>query len=298
MRGLDYKWIAALDAVLQYGSFERAAEKLCISQSAVSQRIKQLEKFIAQPALVRCSPPKPTLIGKKLLGLYRRVLLLEQETMPELLNDTLARPVTLSIATNADSLASWVIPALEPIMKKENVAFHFSILDESRSIEKMKNGEVVGAISLEKHALAGCRAEYLGKMDYLCVASPSFIARYFTEGVNADSLLNAPSVAFDMQDTQHKEFLKQHFAIDGELRINHKVGSSEAFVALACAGLAYCLIPRLQIEQELASGQLVDITPGLSITNRMYWHHWLLEMGILAQLSADIVHYARAHLPQ
>ncbi len=95
MRGLDYKWIEALDAVLQYGGFERAAEKLCISQSAVSQRIKQLEKFIAQPALVRSAPPKPTLIGKKLLGLYRRVLLLEQETMPELLNDTSARPVTL-----------------------------------------------------------------------------------------------------------------------------------------------------------------------------------------------------------
>lgn len=298
MRGLDYKWIEALDAVLQYGSFERAAEKLFISQSAVSQRIKQLEKFIAQPALVRSAPPKPTLIGKKLLGLYRRVLLLEQETMPELLNDTSVRPVTLSIATNADSLASWVIPALRPIMSKENVAFQFSILDESRSIEKMKNGEVVGAISLDDQPLPGCRAEYLGKMDYLCVASPSFMTRYFSNGVNAQTLIHAPSVSFDMQDSQHKQFLKQHFAVQSEMRINHKVGSSEAFVALAKAGLAYCLIPRLQIEDELAKGELVEVTPGQTVTNVIYWHHWLLETGILAQLSTGIVDYARAHLPQ
>lgn len=43
MRGLDYKWIEALDAVVKQRSFERAAEQLYISQSAVSQRIKQLE---------------------------------------------------------------------------------------------------------------------------------------------------------------------------------------------------------------------------------------------------------------
>lgn len=37
----------------------------------------------------------------------------------------------------------------------------------------------------------------------------------------------------------------------------HTVRSSEAFIALACAGVAYCLIPRLQIAQELASGALL-----------------------------------------
>lgn len=49
-------------------SFERAAEHLFVSQSAISQRIKQLEKFLAQPVLIREQPPKPTPIGKKLLG--------------------------------------------------------------------------------------------------------------------------------------------------------------------------------------------------------------------------------------
>lgn len=65
MRGLDYRWIEALDSVVSKGSFERAAEQLFISQSAVSQRIKQLEKYLAQPVLIREQPPRPTLVGKK-----------------------------------------------------------------------------------------------------------------------------------------------------------------------------------------------------------------------------------------
>ena len=59
MRGLDYKWIEALDAVVKQRSFERAAEQLYISQSAVSQRIKQLEV-------------RQTMMGK-LSGVLRRL---------------------------------------------------------------------------------------------------------------------------------------------------------------------------------------------------------------------------------
>lgn len=298
MRGLDYKWVEALDTVVSQGSFERAAEALFISQSAVSQRIKQLEKFLAQPVLVRSTPPKPTPIGKKILGLYRRVCLLEQELVPELTNQSSVRPVSVSIATNADSLATWVLPTLENIMKDEPVEFHFAILDESRSIEKMKNGEVASAISLESQPLAGCMAEYLGRMDYICVASPEFYERYFPAGVNRESLLKAPSVSFDQYDEQHKRFLKQHFNISRESIILHTVGSSEAFVSLALNGVAYCLIPRPQITRELESGLLIDITPGYIVTNHMYWHHWQLETGLLKSITRAVVNYAKQTLPQ
>ena len=194
MRGLDYKWIEALDAVVYQGSFERTAEHLFVSQSAISQRIKQLEKFLAQPVLVRSQPPKPTPIGKKLLGLYRRVRLLEHEILPELKNDTSTRPVQLSLATNADSLATWLLPALQDVMKQRQVELKLTIYGESRSIEKLKSGEVTGAISLESQPIPGCRADYLGRVDYVCVASPEFYQRYFAQGVNNQTLAKAPAV--------------------------------------------------------------------------------------------------------
>lgn len=261
MRGLDYKWIEALDAVVKQRSFERAAEQLYISQSAVSQRIKQLEKWLAQPALVRENPPRPTPAGKKLLGLYRRVRLLEHELVPELMNEDGNQPLSISIATNADSLATWLLPALSGVMKSRQVELNLAIHGESRTIEKIKSGEVAGAISLESQAIPGCSADYLGRMDYVCVASPDFHQRYFSEGVNYTTLRKAPAVSYDQYDDLHKKFLHDHFNVPRDSVINHTVGSSEAFVRLALSGVAYCLIPRLQIIEELESGSLIDITP-------------------------------------
>ncbi|MCS0045673.1 MULTISPECIES: LysR family transcriptional regulator ArgP [Vibrio diabolicus subgroup] len=298
MRGLDYKWIEALDAVVYQGSFERAAEHLFVSQSAISQRIKQLEKFLAQPVLVRSQPPKPTLIGKKLLGLYRRVRLLEHEILPELKNDTSTRPVQLSLATNADSLATWLLPALQDVMKQRQVELKLTIYGESRSIEKLKSGEVTGAISLESQPIPGCRADYLGRVDYVCVASPEFYQRYFAQGVNNQTLAKAPAVSYDQYDDLHRTFLTEHFNVSPDSVIHHNISSSEAFLKVALAGVAYCLIPRLQITDELERGALVDVTPGFLMSHRIYWHHWQLETGVLQEISHAIVGYAQRHLPQ
>ncbi|WP_447074401.1 LysR family transcriptional regulator ArgP [Vibrio alginolyticus] len=297
MRGLDYKWIEALDAIVYQGSFERAAEHLFVSQSAISQRIKQLEKFLAQPVLIRSQPPKPTPIGKKLLGLYRRVRLLEHEILPELKNDTSTRPVQLSLATNADSLATWLLPALQNVMKQRQVELKLTIYGE-RSIEKLKSGEVTGAISLESQPIPGCRADYLGRIDYVCVASPEFYQRYFSKGVNNQTLAKAPAVSYDQYDDLHKTFLTEHFNVNPDSVIHHNISSSEAFLKVALAGVAYCLIPRLQITDELDRGVLVDVTPGFLMSHRIYWHHWQLETGVLQEISHAIVGYAQQHLPQ
>ncbi|WP_281630087.1 LysR family transcriptional regulator ArgP [Vibrio sp. St2] len=293
MRGLDYKWIEALESVVTQGSFERAAEALYISQSAVSQRIKQLEKFLAQPVLVREQPPRATMVGKKLLGLYHRVQLLESELVPELTNSDSERPLAISIATNADSLATWLLPSLQQVLKTRNIELRLAVLNEVRAIEKLKSGEVTGAISLESRPIPGCQADYLGRVDYVCVANPQFVERYFPNGVNYDSLLRAPAVAYDQHDDQHQLFLKEHFNILPDNVRTHRVASSEAFVKMALAGVAYCLIPSFQIKKELAQGSLVDILPGFLSSYRIYWHHWQLESGVLEEVTQSIVNYAR-----
>lgn len=68
MKRPDYRVLQALDAVIRERGFERAAQKLCITQSAVSQRIKQLEYLYGQPLLIRTVPPKPTEQGQKASG--------------------------------------------------------------------------------------------------------------------------------------------------------------------------------------------------------------------------------------
>ncbi|KHT38476.1 LysR family transcriptional regulator ArgP [Vibrio sinaloensis] len=298
MRGLDYKWIEALEMVASRGSFERAASELYISQSAVSQRIKQLEKFLAKPVLIREKPLRLTTTGKKLLGFYHRVQVLERELLPELTNQDSERPIQVSIATNADSLATWLLPALTPIMKQRKVEFNLSVDLEDRTLEKVRKGEVTGAISWEESALKGCESHYLGKMDYVCVANPAFAQQYFREGVTRKALECAPAVSYDQYDQMHRQFLQQHFNLSPEAIVHHRVASSEAFVNLALLGVAYCLIPRLQISDELAQGRLVDLMPGFQLSFKIYWHHWQLESGVLQQVTQAILEYCHGKLPK
>ncbi|MEF1289457.1 LysR family transcriptional regulator ArgP [Vibrio sp. M260118] len=298
MRGLDYRWIEALEAVIVKGNFERAAETLFVSQSAVSQRVKQLEKFIAQPVLVREQPPRATPVGQKLLALYQQVQLLEADLIPELDSETTKRLQKAAIATNADSLATWLLPALAPIMKSRRVHLELEVYGEARTLDKLKNGEVLGALSMEPKAMVGCEAKYIGRMDYVCVASPEFAKDYFPCGVTRDALKLAPAVSYDQHDELHRDFLKQHFNISPEAMPHHHVASSEAFVNLALLGCAYCLIPKLQIEHELASGKLVDLMPGCFMSFRIYWHHWQLETGLLKEVTHAIVSYTRDLLPK
>src|SRR3546814_14233624 len=64
----DYKLLSALAAVVEQAGFERAAQVLGLSQSAISQRIKLLEARVGQPVLLRDTPPRPTELGPRLLN--------------------------------------------------------------------------------------------------------------------------------------------------------------------------------------------------------------------------------------
>ena len=62
---------------------------------------------------------------------------------------------------------------------------------------------------------------------------------------------------------------------------------------MARQGVAYCLLPRLQILDELASGALVNILPHQSLVQTLYWHCWILARGVYKQVSKQFVAGAR-----
>lgn len=297
MSELDYKLLAALDKVVSEQSFERAAKMLHLTQSAVSQRIKQLELRLAQPLLVRGQPPHPTEAGHRLLAHYRQVSQLESAVMADLLPDAPQKTLTITIVTNADSLATWLIPALTPLLHSHPIELNLLIEDESRSLERLKRGEAFGAISLHSDPPLGCRSDALGQMDYLLVATPEFQRRYFAEGLSQAALQLSPAVAFDQRDDMHARYIEQHFGLPPGDYPCHAVRSAEAFVAIARSGAAYCLIPKLMIEQDLQAGQLIELHPQGRLTEPLYWHRWLLERGIHKDLSHRIIKYARQTLP-
>jgi transcriptional regulator, ArgP family len=285
---LDYRLLQALDAVVREQHFERAANSLHLTQSAISQRIKQLEQQVAQPLLIRSNPPKATRLGEQLLCHYRQISQLERELYPLLAGESDNTPLKVSIAVNADTLATWFIPAVSPILAKFPVELNLVVDDETRTLEKLRQGEVFAAVSCQSTQLPGCHCTPLCSMEYALVCAPGFHARYFSQGLTREALVSAPGVAFDQRDDMHMSYIQQEFALEPGSYPCHTVRSSEAFIALAKAGVAYCLIPVWQIADELATGCLQRL-PAPPLYRHLFWHRWILERGIYKQLSEAVI---------
>ncbi|MCY1282316.1 HTH-type transcriptional regulator ArgP [compost metagenome] len=70
--------------------------------------------------------------------------------------------------------------------------------------------------------------------------------------------------------------------------IHHLCPSSEGFVRLTSGGLGWGLVPELQVEGELARGELVELLPGRTIDVPLYWHHWRNGGELLSSLTRHL----------
>ncbi|MET1257265.1 LysR family transcriptional regulator ArgP [Aliikangiella maris] len=295
---IDYKLLQALSTVIEYQNFELAAAQLCLSQSAISQRIKQLEDLLGHPVLVRAKPLKPTVIGEHLIAHYQQVHQLEKNLLQQILPDIPTQPTKLAVALNADSLATWFLDALSPLLKKHPIELDMIIANEALTTNRLKSGEAFGAVSLSSKALPNFQAVRLGKMNYIMVASAQFYQYYFSNGINRNTLKRAPAVTFDKDDEMHFRFIHQHFALQPGDYPCHIVRSSEAFIDMALKDLAYCIAPEIQVKQYLEQDILLNIMPDKYFEQTLYWHFWILSKGIFRDASNLIIQHAHQVLAQ
>ena len=283
----DYKLLAALAAVVEQAGFERAAQVLGLSQSAVSQRIKLLEARVGQPVLVRATPPTPTEIGRRLLNHVQQVRLLERDLqgqVPAL--DEGALPERLRIALNADSLATWWAAAVGAFCAEHRVLLDLVVEDQDVGLKRMRAGEGAACVCAAERPVAGARSVALGAMRYRALASPAFIARHFPHGVTPAMLARVPAIVFGPDDLLQHRYLAA-LGVEGGF-IHHLCPSSEGFVRLTEGGLGWGLVPEQQVLGELARGELVELIAGRPIDVPLYWHHWRNGGELLGRLTGHL----------
>jgi LysR family transcriptional regulator (chromosome initiation inhibitor) len=151
---LDYAHLEALLAVEREKSFEGAARALGVTSSAISQRIKLLEERIGAVALNRQTPVSTTDVGAQLCRHAEMVLMLEEDVVQRNRKelgyfDEGFRKI--KIAVNDDSLSSWFMGVLRANAASEKpYLLEISIADQDYSIDWMKTGSALAAISIHK----------------------------------------------------------------------------------------------------------------------------------------------------
>jgi len=280
---LIHPQLAAFSAVLEEGSFDAAAQRLSVTPSAVSQRIKALEDRLGQVLVVRQAPCRPTPAGERLLRRVRPMQALEAEALADFLPDAPASARTLPIAVNDDSLHTWFVAALARLHDEHGYMFDVQVDDQDHTLELLRSGAVLGAVTSHATPLQGCNAQPLGTMRYCAIASPAFVARYFAHGVDAAALAHAPMIVFNRKDALQWRFVRRIT----RARISppvHYLPSATGFVEAAARGLGWCLAPESLIEQGLAARTIVNIDPARWLDVPLYWQHAAVRSSTLQQI--------------
>ena len=294
--------LATLSAVLREGTFESAAAALHVTPSAVSQRIKALEQSIGRILVRRTKPVTATPDGEVLARLGEQWSLLVAEAAGELtgiahepdVDPRLLPRVTVPVACNADSLATWFLPVIADLHAAHPVTIDLHRADESVTADLLRAGDVVGVVTSEPAVVRGCETTELGSLRYFPVASPEFVRRWLPDGVRDRDLRHAPMTMFDRNDHLQRKALEHLSKSPLNPPVNYIPAAAEYRRAVA-AGVGWGAVPQVEIDDEHTGSRLVRLSDK-PIDVPLYWQAWRVRSPIVAALTDLVVEHARASL--
>ncbi|MBL8372538.1 MAG: LysR family transcriptional regulator ArgP [Burkholderiaceae bacterium] len=301
MNPFDPEALECLAAIVEEGGFERAARRLHITQSAVSQRLRGLEAQVGTVLVVRSRPLKVTPAGQLLLKHTQQLRLLRADLERDLrefaprLGGGSREDERISIAINADSIASWALDALGDLARR-GVPLEVITDDQDFTHEWLRSGQVLGCVTTQHQPLRGCKLVTLGAMHYVAVASPAWAAEHLPDGLTPYNFRHFPFVAFNRKDDMQTEFVSQCFGLKQVSLTQLYVPSSEGQVRAIRAGWGIAVVPEQIAREDLRSGALVNVAPGHQLSIQLFWHCWNLQSDVLEALTDALTQAAERHL--
>lgn len=288
---MDLEQLRALRAAVDTGTLDGAARVLHVTPSAVSQRLKALEQATGRVLLVRSRPVRVTDHGLAVLRLAREVELLVADTGRALADE--AGPVTLPVAVNADSLATWFLPALAPLRDEVLLDLHRADQDDTAAL--LRDGTVIAAVTAAAVPVPGCSATPLGVLRYRPVAVPAFLEQWLPGGPTPAALGRAPVVHFDRDDDLQRSWLRRRTRGRADPP-GHHVPSTEGFVHAVLAGLGWAMLSELQLQDPTLRSAVVLLDPRATVDVPLHWQRWKVRSPSLERLTDTVVAGAQGAL--
>jgi len=227
--------------------------------------------------VVRSRPLRLTEAGKVLLRFARQMHAMRADVAREL-GAASPSQERLPIAVNADSLATWVMPALDELVRG-GLSLELVVDDQDFTHDWLRQGAVLGCVSTVRDALRGCRVVPLGVMRYIAVASPGFIAREMggdAAGLNRANFARLPFLIFNRKDDMQQQWVSLAFGVREPALRERFVPSSEAYVRAALMGWGVGVVPLVQVQGLIDNGSLVPLLPDVTLGVELFWHQWRL----------------------
>lgn len=286
---IDYQALRAIDAVLQLQSFEKAALRLSITQSAISQRIGNFESLLGEKLLIRKLPYTPTDVCCRYLTLLRKVNLLEDELQDVEHSSPLK---SIKLAINKDSLDLWFYHFFDTPDLAGNILLEIIPDDQDLTLGYIKSGKSDICISSVEKPLPKYRSTFLGNMKYVMACTPAFKSTFFKVGFCEEAIAITPAIIFNEKDRLHHKYLKQFYHYRSSFP-HSAVPSTRGFKKAITSGFGYGLLPVLDVEKELKQKTLVSIDGSNCLHVPLYLHHWAYLPKTAARVVEQIIQLSK-----
>jgi DNA-binding transcriptional LysR family regulator len=257
---MDTRQLTAFCAVVELRSFSRAAERLGVTQPAVSLQIRSLEERLGQQLLDRSGRRvEPTEAGQRLYRGAQRMLALEQQLIEEVAGGDegeLRGELAIGAATGPGAI---VVPLLLCEFQQINpeVRVALTISDTQTVVEAVARRElelgIVGATP--RHRSVVYEPFFEDEVVLVCPAQHPFAGRT----VKVDDLRDASLVVMQegagVRQVIEEELRKLGTRLK-DLDVRLELGLQESVKSAVVAGHGVTFISRNAVEAELADGRL------------------------------------------
>lgn len=267
--------LRAFEAAARLLSFTLAAEELHLSQSAVSQQIKQLEERLGFSLFTRLTRRlELNEAGRRLYETVRRSLLEIDRTVEDLRDGTMTGSVTLSVGSSF--AANWLIPRLGDLAAR-CPGIDLGIRPSDVLIDLPAEPDVDIAVRFGQGGGRGVVSRPLGDENVFVVCSPSLLDGVEPPGTLAD-LSGFPLLhnqASEQEPGAAGDWRNWLAALDAEGAVDVEGGPrfprSDLLVRAAVLGQGMALAWDTMVANERRDGRLIKPFDGrYEISNRYY----------------------------
>ncbi|MGE5465725.1 MAG: LysR family transcriptional regulator [Methanocella sp.] len=285
--------MTAFNAVVEAGSFVRAAERLGTSTSTLSRQIAELEQHLGARLLNRTTRKLSLTEGGQ--AFYERTvqLLAELQEAEAVASSTAAVPRgTLRLTCSHAMGVQRIAPAIASFVAQyPDVRFEVSVLD--RIVDLVEEGYDL-AIRIGRVGSDQLVARRLGTVRLLACASPAYLTTHGTPHKPADLAAHAVLTYAYSPNPRVLRLTDRHgrheeVRISGPLHSN----SGDLSIAAAIAGLGVVFEPDFMLKAALDSGQLVRVLPGYESTPSEIWAVYPSRRHLSAKVRLFVDHVAQ-----
>lgn len=236
-----FVWVARLQSIT------RTAEKLFLTQSAVSSRISVLEDEVGAALLDRRDRLfRLTNAGERFLVYAERLLALQNDLKSELGGRGTHR-FPLRVGSIETILHAWLIPAMEWVKQsKPNVEFELNVEMTPVLHQQIRRGGLDLIFSADAVVGKGIVSEQLPSLEMIFVGPASMPA---SECLSIDELMNWELLTFQRNSQPHLALLDCLGSAGVTGKKVHTVTSISALVKLVESGFGLATLPEVAVNE-------------------------------------------------